>query len=242
MLSVSYHRQLFCFNSRAHKGRDPPTLEMLQWAHSFNSRAHKGRDSLVVPVSKKLCVSIHAPTRGATFHLSKSKTAREFQFTRPQGARLNIKLRNLLNDYVSIHAPTRGATSMRSIFCLTAICFNSRAHKGRDLFRGLLPSCLLVSIHAPTRGATCVRLSVLARKWSFNSRAHKGRDIRRVNHHRQEVGFNSRAHKGRDLPFFVINIHATSFNSRAHKGRDCIRHHVVSTYKFQFTRPQGARL
>ena len=55
------------------------------------------------------CVSIHAPTRGAT--------------------RLNpATVRPLI---VSIHAPTRGATMM-ILYNRRDICFNPRAHAGRD--------------------------------------------------------------------------------------------------------------
>ena len=56
----------------------------------FNPRAHAGRDTKRIDnLYCYLIVSIHAPTRGATF------------------------LYTMLNDdfKVSIHAPTRGATS-----------------------------------------------------------------------------------------------------------------------------------
>ena len=56
---------LWCFNSRARKGRD------------FITGSHKG----------KVLVSIHAPARGATCFQSLPAFFAEFQFTRPQGAR-----------------------------------------------------------------------------------------------------------------------------------------------------------
>ena len=106
-------------------------------------------------VSYRMGVSTHAPTRGATLH-----PENYYYYKR-----------------VSTHAPTRGATVSR---CITAtpVCFNPRAHEGRDppaLPRSSLTprfnprahegrdlgdceakQLLEVSTHAPTRGATAV--------------------------------------------------------------------------------------
>ena len=78
----------------------------------------------------------------------------EFQFTRPRGARL-----------------------MRLLMRLIVMCFNSRAHEGRDF----MSSCSVLF-------SAC-----------FNSRAHEGRDMMRRNEVSVPCGFNSRAHEGRDL-------------------------------------------
>ena len=76
----------------------------------FNSRAHEGRDRTRQWHNKQCGVSIHAPTRGAT----------------PCGKCMACQIR------VSIHAPTRGATPRRSPNRKRTLCFNSRAHEGRD--------------------------------------------------------------------------------------------------------------
>ena len=77
---------------------------------------------------------------------------------------------------VSIHAPTRGATLFFEGLFRYNMCFNPRAHAGRDptpmsdpsysarfnprahagrdLYDLTFPACHAVSIHAPTRGAT----------------------------------------------------------------------------------------
>ena len=104
---------------------------------------------------KCICVSIHAPTRGAT---DSDNTSAE---VKP----------------VSIHAPTRGATNCFSSACYLPSCFNPRTHEGcdRSIFhlrcqlQRFNPrthegcdassfkddvSAHVVSIHAPTRGAT----------------------------------------------------------------------------------------
>ena len=77
-------------------------------------------------------VSIHAPTRGATWSTSRNGAEREFQSTRPRGARRRVVTGQVQFTDVSIHAPTRGATSDQQ----------------------QTTSARSVSIHAPTRGAT----------------------------------------------------------------------------------------
>ena len=55
-------------------------------------------------------VSIHAPTGGATFKA----------------------LQKDGQEQVSIHAPTGGATFAIGLILNYKLCFNSRAHRGRD--------------------------------------------------------------------------------------------------------------
>ena len=100
---------------------------------SFNPRAHAGRDDPKRFANSLYCVSIHAPTRGATYDSRWKKTRRrfqstrprgarhqhsankqmdfQFQSTRPRGARLPSIQRLCISRTVSIHAPTRGATA-----------------------------------------------------------------------------------------------------------------------------------
>ena len=120
-----------------------------------------------------MCISIHAPTRGAT----------------------QACLSGITMYVISIHAPTRGATLHYSIDIKTIIfqstlpreerrkCstinaistyFNPRSHERSDNFQfsgNQSPDC--ISIHAPTRGAT-------KRCWiecwcysNFNPRSHE---------------------------------------------------------------------
>ena len=124
---------------------------------------------------KRLLISIHAPTRGATI----------------VGA---IGVHKL---FISIHAPTRGATTNAGALVDLGI-FQSTLPQGErrrksypprlmDIFQSTLPqgerrllspvlnvdNC--ISIHAPTRGATLCRMLRL-RLWNFNPRSHKGSD------------------------------------------------------------------
>ena len=77
-------------------------------------------------------ISIHAPTRGATFRIVVFFHA----------------------DPISIHAPTRGATLYKSTIQHFQIYFNPRSHEGSDKVVERIETPVHISIHAPTRGAT----------------------------------------------------------------------------------------
>ena len=127
-----------------------------------------------MPTSSR--VSIHAPTRGATYN------------------QLLLCLRLL----VSIHAPTRGATSCywwRYHHCYS---FNPRAHAGRDLLntcKAALAQCFNPRAHAGRD--LPLRLFPLALN-CFNPRAHAGRDDVPQGQGMPSACFNPRAHAGRD--------------------------------------------
>ena len=125
---------------------------------------------------KCICVSIHAPTRGATT-CSQPVLLRWSRFN----PRTHEGCDSRVDEYylrfpVSIHAPTRGAT----LYFCKAIAERSvsiHAPTRGATFLSIL-GCLLfhVSIHAPTRGATDGRPIVFAFKPSFNPRTHEGCD------------------------------------------------------------------
>ena len=145
-------------------------------------------------------VSIHAPTRGATFGTCyKSPIIRRVSIHAPtRGATVRYR-RNLLFGDVSIHAPTRGAT-IRIHFFENILAFQSthphgvrlpvtsldnrslrfqstHPHGVRRYLRAGLQPYRRVSIHAPTRGATHSRLLSLSSSGCFNPRTHTGCDI-----------------------------------------------------------------
>ena len=81
-------------------------------------------------------ISIHAPTRGATFDLGPD-VACTWNFNSRPYARGDKKiLAFAYSKYISIHAPTRGATSLDGV---------------------VMTKGIWISIHAPTRGATKCR-------------------------------------------------------------------------------------
>ena len=59
-------RAIFCFNPRAHTGRDSILVKCDNTSYGFNPRAHTGRDETAAEIVIGIFVSIHAPTRGAT--------------------------------------------------------------------------------------------------------------------------------------------------------------------------------
>ena len=77
---------------------------------SFNSRAHTGRDQAISET---------------TFLL------RLFQFTRPQGARQVMRISFIYTTEFQFTRP-QGARHHGNTVGTKWICFNSRAHKGRD--------------------------------------------------------------------------------------------------------------
>ena len=130
-----YQRLLDCFNPRAHAGRD----------HRRRTTSHYVGVSIHAPTrgatlgpatlrGYRVVVSIHAPTRGATLGDFALGSHARFQSTRPRGARL-VLAADAVHRVVSIHAPTRGATIGASNSRPLSVCFNPRAHAGRDTSR-----------------------------------------------------------------------------------------------------------
>ena len=135
------HLLLPCFNSRAHRGRDPA----------------KGRWQ-----RQGGYVSIHAPTGGATRMTDFPSQIGRFQFTRPQGARRAHRRDGRCRVVVSIHAPTGGATPY-SFLTVASVGVSIHAPTGGAtfLFQVVL-NAFNVSIHAPTGGATASDLRDMA--------------------------------------------------------------------------------
>ena len=98
----------------------------------FNPRSHKGSDDVGGFQAGIVGISIHAPTRGATYIGSRYPGGRgHFNPRSHKGSDQDMEK----CDYqckISIHAPTRGAT--------TSVAG--------------IPEVEGISIHAPTRGAT----------------------------------------------------------------------------------------
>ena len=98
------------FNPRSHEGSDnslkyPATNSAFQSTLPRGERQNGGYATDVTYV-----ISIHAPTRGATFFLVVRR----------------------LHPGISIHAPTRGATMWWVIVDKYTVNFNPRSHEGSD--------------------------------------------------------------------------------------------------------------
>ena len=132
------HTFLFCtqnpkgFNPRTHTGCDRLVKIIISGNTCFNPRTHTGCDNKQKYAIAKFAVSIHAPTRGATFsRLARHRKGQSFNPRTHTGCD-ERPIMKLPTGLVSIHAPTRGATAAGYSRAQTAT----------------------VSIHAPTRGAT----------------------------------------------------------------------------------------
>ena len=99
-------------------------------------------------------VSIHAPTRGATYQ-----------------HHLLLKRTNRFNPRTHT-----GCDISFIKFSKIGSCFNPRTHTGCDVIKNKQGWQTLVSIHAPTRGATNIRHTSYTCSLSFNPRTHTGCD------------------------------------------------------------------
>ncbi len=100
-------------------------------------------------------ISIHAPTRGATFSIRSSCSYRS-QISIHAPTRGATALDNAPDGRldISIHAPTRGATIHFGGSDDTSTNFNPRPYERGDPIGNIFLYHRVISIHAPTRGAT----------------------------------------------------------------------------------------
>jgi len=185
-------------------------------------------------------VSTHAPTRGATQLSAFMRYLCKFQPTRPRGARHCDHTTHSL-QHVSTHAPTRGATVDVAVVTPANVCFNPRAHEGRDW--AVMSACWYwdVSTHAPTRGATALYKGACERQ-SFNPRAHEGRDIV-IDTDEASSKFQPTRPRGARLCRHSSKQSLTSFQPTRPRGaRHMFCMLVTFCVLFQPTRPRGARL
>ena len=100
----------FIFQSTLPRG-ERPLINFNQLVDlDFNPRSHEGSDDIYRLNPQMLIISIHAPTRGATYICFHYKIYVEFQSTLPRGERRSLGKFNYPKKEISIHAPTRGAT------------------------------------------------------------------------------------------------------------------------------------
>ena len=167
------------------------------------------------------CISIHAPTWGATWHVVASIGQCDISIHAPTWGATDPKRGVCVLGYISIHAPTWGATRCGASSTKCSL-FQSTHPRGVRLQnspenadalkfqsthpRGVRHPCLSqvycaaqISIHAPTWGATQRLPLFTIRISNFNPRTHVGCD--RYRHSFADVWtyFNPRTHVGCDL-------------------------------------------
>ncbi len=126
---------------------------------------------------------------------------------------------------------------------MPAVCFNPRAHAGRDWANvGRFAIMLNVSIHAPTQGATRVSVMSVLAMTSFNPRAHAGRDHGSCRCRWRYRRFNPRAHAGRDaFARWLLSAFSLFQSTRPRRARQYAVIQRDQLRKFQSTRPRRAR-
>ena len=153
--SVSCHVVVYALFQSTLPREERPTTHAASMSSNvyFNPRSHERSDYMRNGYENATCISIHAPTRGATVS------------NLPAYAYVKI----------SIHAPTRGATIQhlkayantvfqstlpreerlpRRMMLIWLFYFNPRSHERSDLDAIGKGISIMISIHAPTRGAT----------------------------------------------------------------------------------------
>ena len=120
------------FNSRTYTRCDSFSCTAADTASYFNSRTYTRCDEDIKFALFHGEISIHAPTRGATFPFF----IRQFQFVisihAPTRGATFRRHRDQRHRAISIHAPTRGATISTLNKDLTALNFNSRTYTRCD--------------------------------------------------------------------------------------------------------------
>ena len=144
------------FNPRAHEGRDRFCGAYIYGLYKFQSTRPRGARLLVCwDVEKLVYVSIHAPTRGATFGgVERAEGLFAVSIHAPTRGATYRALPTWAEEIVSIHAPTRGATiflQKNAKELAVSIHAPTRGATSDELLRRVI---VVVSIHAPTRGAT----------------------------------------------------------------------------------------
>ena len=152
------------------------------------------------PKSPVWTISIHAPTRGATYA---------------------VAVFVIFEDAISIHAPTRGATRTGRDPHSTLRDFNPRSHEGSDnREEELLHPRYEISIHAPTRGATlpCLDADDLVRI-SIHAPTRGATMLSLYKPMRVAISIHAPT---RGATFLVVNqlISIINFNPRSHEGSD----------------------
>ena len=151
----------------------------------FNPRAHVGRDDIEVVRGQVGCVSIHAPTWGATALVSSILNPTSFQSTRPRGAR---RATGVAVQNAGAFQSTRPRGARRSFITSLSgmVCFNPRAHVGRDAGVGMNGPLISMFQSTRPRGARLLYFNkssfcILAcglRGLGQKTRAGNGRKIR----------------------------------------------------------------
>ena len=168
-----------------------------------------------------VCISIHAPAKGATATIQRS----------------------IIYAFISIHAPAKGATASQWNDSTVRRYFNPRSREGSDapgcfhkiniyIFQSTLPRrerlcsvcvhCIpfTISIHAPAKGATVTLCVISWPPGNFNPRSREGSDDRSCKRDKKsDISIHAPA-KGATERLEVQQMLSCDFNPRSREGSD----------------------
>ena len=187
-----------CFNPRTHAGCDISRYSLYTDITLFQSTHPRGvRLGAQTTLLRRMYVSIHAPTRGAT-----------------------TQIRPVQDNIISFNPRTHaGCDGIFRNACKSIESFNPRTHAGCDIKRFGIYFFARVSIHAPTRGATKTTYSSVT-EYCFNPRTHAGCDAPSRKQCSICRCFNPRTHAGCDRLSRLSAQRTFCFNPRTHAGCD----------------------
>ena len=213
---------------------------------NFNPRSHEGSDSGYYHQGDRSCISIHAPTRGATRRrLRLLLHPVEFQSTLPRGERRCTSNKRSMHRAYFNPRSHEGSDGIPDAHDPEHVNFNPRSHEGSDEKKDSQARRSGISIHAPTRGATSLFRQLTQNDCNFNPRSHEGSDINRAMHivhatvfqstlprgerHLQNMQqkkiliFQSTLPRGERRYYDLVTQHrVNNFNPRSHEGSDMI--------------------
>ena len=186
------------FNPRSHEGSDRLSLSGGGWSGCFNPRSHEGSDPDWILYKQGRCVSIHAPTKGATSSGINDLSCLVFQSTLPRRER---------------QLPRYNHTAGR-LFQSTLPRRERQHHSLNQIFVSLFQSTL------PRRERLGVARYNHSYSQGFNPRSHEGSDVGEENKRYYKTGFNPRSHEGSDFRREYSKKQLTGFNPCSHEGSD----------------------
>ena len=125
---------MLIFQSTLPRRERPLLLILLKDGEHFNPRSHEGSDQEPHNIYFQPCISIHAPTKGATVPIAYHFLfIYVFQSTLPREERLQKQYGFEVLDSISIHAPARGATYLNHFIPPIYVYFNPRSRERSDL-------------------------------------------------------------------------------------------------------------
>ena len=173
------------------------TISSIIESKYFNPRSHERSDRSSFPSSFISCISIHAPTRGATGIDLKSTLLITYFNPRSHERSDPLLHKRLYSQDISIHAPTRGATAAAS---------------GDELIKEF-QSTLPREERQETSSQGC-------RQIYFNPRSHERSDIVIFFLMLRDHNFNPRSHERSDMVGCCLHFNHIYFNPRSHERSD----------------------